>query len=603
MIWHWIKASWFRLFDRSRSQELDCKSENETKLDEEQHDTGTQDPQPPEPIEKILTPPSEDQEQIPKPEKKPEKKPHKKGGMRRRKKEKKNSSKKRKRPKRPKHQPQPEFICRLDSMSITWRVFVSVEDETDCHETPVELFTDIVTKTGADGKAFELNLFAKNSPVAIFKMATDWCGDGRKVEYITNGYYIVIAPENYTQRGHVPHEKELCSDSRYNAFYFHYERDKDTTGTFGFDEFSLPNRTPRYKILGKSLFDSSDKGLLYIYAVPKLETDPEITWVRIGEERDGGWKGKNFKPQERSIKEMLNERQGRFFIRVYNAEVKLVDSGEFRYVRDLREIRVNNELFNATQVLLPGPEGYTPATISLLFESSKPESQPLLTAKTAHATVSGNTISVDPCADADNLSCLLENNGFSVEVELNLPRIWWRLEQENSPPDDWQSTSLVFTRDQFCQFAMSGASVNLRLPSQIKAVKVGLDGETDRSYKRDSLNNHVSIPLGHFVNYQQLDAEWNTEFTMSAQFADTVITLLTVPGKAKAPSPTREDSCCPLVKCGHAWRRGQGFSRGELQLALSDATPMSSIPTIAIDRRRRTIHQCNVNVIKELINV
>ena len=67
-------------------------------------------------------------------------------------------------------------------------------------------------------------------------------------------------------------------------------------------------------------------------------------WARVGEESIGGWKGINFNPTELSLAETLGRRQGRFFVRVYDAEGKLLDGGEFRYLHDLRDILVDDTI-------------------------------------------------------------------------------------------------------------------------------------------------------------------------------------------------------------------------------------------------------------------
>ena len=60
---------------------------------------------------------------------------------------------------------------------------------------------------------------------------------------------------------------------------------------------------------------------------------------------------------------VLHGRQGRFFVRVYDDGAKLLDSGEFRYLRDLREIRVNDELYTANTLLVPPSTGHPPSEV------------------------------------------------------------------------------------------------------------------------------------------------------------------------------------------------------------------------------------------------
>ena len=204
-------------------------------------------------------------------------------------------------------------------------------------------FNGVFAVSYGNAQSIDLKILTE-PPIAIFKFAANWSRDGRKVERVTNGHYIVIAPERFTQIGHIPHESEPCDDIRYHAFFFHIEKRSERTDTIGFAEHLLPKGSRNYRLEGNSLFDSSDMGPLFIEAAPALVAQTSIPWARIGEEREDGWRGKNFRPRDTEIEQVVSGRQGRFFLRVYDS-TKLVDSGEFRYARDLSEILVNNESF------------------------------------------------------------------------------------------------------------------------------------------------------------------------------------------------------------------------------------------------------------------
>lgn len=437
--------------------------------------------------------------------------------------------------------PRPELICRRNHASSIWQVIVVAENglrsvRRDSHELTIEReecildsFTGALSVSCGTTQPFEELEVTGQQPVAIFKFVSNWRDHGRKVEHITSGHYIVIAPKGFTQNGHVPHEEEPCDDDRYRAFYFYLEKSGDTSDPPGFDEYLLPAETRNYQLKGKSLFDSSRMGPLFVDAVPKLSDPSNIPWVRIGEEREGGWKGENFRPQETTIEHMLNGRQGRFFLRVYDDTGKLIDSDEFRYVRDLEEIRVNCERFTTSQVILPGPEGHAPTTVSFIGRGNA-VIHPRLAEGATHASVHDNTVVVEPNAGSDRIECLLPLGDASVEVVVALPRVWWRLEPQNAPPRDWQTTLISVKRDRFRQLAKSKASICLKLPNPIKRIKVGLDGETDRMYRRSGSDNLVRIPLIDFIDYKQMDDRPYDPVEMSTRLAEaeTVVTFLKV---------------------------------------------------------------------------
>ena len=421
----------------------------------------------------------------------------------------------RKPPKRSPRKPRPELVCQQNQASATWQISVVAEDELrrvcrnghdltiEHGECLLESFEGVLSISHGSAQSDNLKILGESS-MAIFKFGANWHGDGRRVERITRGHYIVIAPEGFTQIGHVPHESEPCNDDRYLAFFiFVRETHSDTADPVGFAEHHLPIVARRYRLDGESVFDCSENGPLFVGAVPELRGLSGIPWARVGEEREAGWRGKNFNPDETTVEQVLSGRQGRFFLRVYDP-TKLVDSGEFRYVRDLREIRVNGEPFTSSQVLLPGPDGHGPTTVSLIGRDGV-ELRPQLQLASAHATVRGNTFLIDAHAAGDQVACLVTAGDASVEIVVDLPRIWWRLESA-SDSGEWQDTPLAVTRHRYRALATADTEVCLKLPKQISRVEVGFDGEADRRYQRSGPDdNLVRIPLTHFIDYEQID--------------------------------------------------------------------------------------------------
>ena len=435
--------------------------------------------------------------------------------------------------------PRPELICRRNSASSTWQVVAAAEDglasvRQHDHDLTIERgeclldsFTGTLSISHGNAQSTNLEILGERS-TAIFKFAANWNGDGRKVERITSGYYIVIASESegFKQTGHMPHESEPCDDDSFLAFFFHRETSDETVDSIGFTGYALPIGTRRYQLEGKLLFDCSEQGPLFVGAVPKLAGLSDIPWARVGEEREGGWRGENFRPDETMFEHVIKGRQGRFFLRVYDP-TKLVDSGEFRYVRDLREIRMNGEPFTSSQVLLPGPDGHLSTTVSFISRGGM-EFRPQLAPVSAHAAVRGNTIVVEPHAGGDRITCFLRAGDASVEIVVDLPRVWWRLDSAGDS-GKWQATSLTVTRDRFRWLARSDASVCLRLPKRITSVEVGFDEETDRTYQQSSLdNNLVRIPLRDFIDYEQIDSRPHDQVALNAGFEDAVFTFLSV---------------------------------------------------------------------------
>jgi hypothetical protein len=305
----------------------------------------------------------------------------------------------------------------------------------------------------------------------------------------------------------------------------------------GFEGYDLALTTTGFELGGVSVFDNSDEGELFVDAPPELRPASGVVWARIGEEREGEWKGENFKPAEQSLAEVLNSRQGRFFVRVYDGDTKLLDSGEFRYLRDLREIRVNGEPYSSNTLLVPPSTGYSPTEVQFVSTDGTAIHPNLDTAGT-HVTVqSGGILIVDPHPDGDHISCDLKSGVDRVDTVIKLPRIWWRIDQDDGEADEWRDMPLAMTRQQFREHADADAVIRLRLPMRVSAIKVGFDEELDRTYRpqKNGDDTETEIRLSDFIDYDQIAQRLNKDSSLSIRCGEVVLPLIRV---AADPVPT-----------------------------------------------------------------
>ena len=256
--------------------------------------------------------------------------------------------------------------------------------------------------------------------------------------------------------------------------------------------------------------------------------------MRVGEEKKNGWKGENFKPDERTLAEALNGRQGRFFVRVYDSDVKLLDKGEFRYLRDLREIRINSEPYTEQTVLVPSLTGHSLTKVHFIGVDGATV-RPILPRESSHAEAQRNTLVVRPHLNGDEISCDLECASGRVGIVLNLPRIWWRLESDESESGDWRATSFSVTRQEFREHASANANILLRLPRRMKSVRVGFGVELERVYRHPKERNDIQIPLADFFDYSQVDQRLNEDASFNVDCSGAVLTLIRI---SADPVPT-----------------------------------------------------------------
>ena len=580
--------------------------------------------------------------------------------------------------------PRPELICRR--VSNSWEVVLSADDECNIAEVkhngnliaPMDCeyrlwsFCGGVSIKYADGRWGKISLF-DDTPL-IFKLRNDWEGDGRKVGDITKGYFIVIAPREWRRTGRVRVESEQCTDTDFMAHYFYLKKGESAEDIRGFESYDLPLTTSGYELRGDRVFDDSEDGELFVGDPPRLCPASDIVWARAGEEENGRWKGENFKPVEQSLADVLNGRQGWFFVRVYRAgETHQADSGEFRYFSNLREIRVNDELYTATTLLAPPSTGHSETKLKFVG-SEGVDLRPILNDGT-HATVQpGGIISAARHPDGDEIRCTLKSSAGSVGTVIKLPRIWWRIQQEEES-SEWCDIPLAMTRRKFRDSANAGAAIRLRMPPRIESVRVGFDEERDREYRANGKGEATRISLADFVDYSQIDQMPYENTSLNVQCGKAVLELirvsadplpeiisftieptmvtagetatlrwstrnveaggvaidseigsvesrgrmtvvpaetmtytlrLTVAGMDEATQAvtvtvfSRSRPEARVRRTDGGWRHGRGFSRRELRsVGLSDGdAKRRSIP---VDKRRRSVHQDNIEKIKRLI--
>lgn len=432
--------------------------------------------------------------------------------------------------------PAPELICRKPPGSSHWEVALLVAssevatvtqngDELanvkgDNGEWQLESFAGSLQVAVKDGTSMTVSL-VEEGPL-VFKFRRDWSGDGRSVRHMTKGHFLLIAPSAWKRTGRARVAPEACSDSGFLAHFFF--RDGNETGEEmgGFEGHDLALSGSVFQLTENRVFDDSEEGRLFGGEPPRMSVAQGVVWARIGEERKNGWRGQNFKPAEQTVADVLNGRQGHFFLRVYDREGHLLDSGQFRYQSALQEIQVDGAAYSPETLLLPPPSGHQPTTVTFTGIDGA-AIRPIL--PTEAGRVEGvrrarNTLVVQPTPDADDISCALEADGGQVDIALTLPRIWWRITLLTAEGDDgWRDRPLVLSRQRFRECADAGAALQLRLPDRVRSVRAGFDEDSGPAYpNRKKRKDHVRLPLAHFVDFEQVADRLATEARFNVRF-------------------------------------------------------------------------------------
>jgi hypothetical protein len=194
----------------------------------------------------------------------------------------------------------------------------------------------------------------------IFKMRNNWKGPGRLVRYCTAGYYLIIAPQDWERDIEISGSASVAPESTqfggFKAHFFYQEKTEIAAiGLITMDgkRVQVDSKSPRFKLVGNEISDASeDKGPLFAEQPPLIQalngikgwSDVEI--IVVGEEGSGRNKWRDsFAPnvsveEQTNLDMLINGRSGWYFLRIYDKNNDLIESMDFRFFRNLRNIQI-----------------------------------------------------------------------------------------------------------------------------------------------------------------------------------------------------------------------------------------------------------------------
>ena len=387
---------------------------------------------------------------------------------------------------------------------------------------PTEFRNEAVVQNAAGYPVACVPLFG-GAPM-IFSLGTDWQGEGRKVGGVGIGHFIVIVPAEWTRLGDPPVEPEACLDPDFCAHYFF--RSHGYGQPEGFVEYGVSSSVIRLD--GQRVFDASDQGELFVGKPPVLKATG-MDWVRV--ESGHGWGRILRLDGDLSLAEVLDGRQGWFFVRVYReGESTQVDSAHFRYAAHLREVRVAGHAYSADTVLTPEPGGHAPVDLELLGEGET-RIAPVCATDGAHDfEVRGGVVECPPDPDASPLRCRLDGKPRGVDVVVDLPRVWWRLATPGKREQPWADTAQKMTREQFRTLASRGTEIQIRVPARTRKLRLGFgeDGGVSYRARRDGRRALCAVPLEHFEDHAEIDHRLFRDAVLGARCGTATVGLIRV---------------------------------------------------------------------------
>ena len=430
----------------------------------------------------------------------------------------------------------PELRCRKTDEGDAWEIVISADE--DCQVKSIlhdgkqlhlvdgtcslQSFRGQLSIALQNDAQDSIALFDGNP--LVFKLSKDWSGVGRLVRGMSKGHYIVFVPSGWNRTGHVPIEADACIDEDFTAHYFHADGTPEEEESEGFREFDGQLRMAALELMGKRIFDDSENGDLFVGEVPRLPKSMTYAWARVGEESPDGWTGENFKPDETELASVLRGRQGHFFVRVYNAG-RMLDSIQFRYLRDLKEILLTGEPYSDSTLLIPPPDGHDTTEVRFVGVDGL-QTRLSLNSPMPHVELRGSSLYVDPHPEGDSVSCVLESGVGKAGIELRLPRAWWRLERCPAEHFEWRDTPFEMVRDKFKEFAHAGWSIRMLLPSRVKSARFGFTDQRKLEHQLGS--NCAPLMLDEFVDNECIAEIQYADASFEAEVGGTPITLIRI---------------------------------------------------------------------------
>ena len=513
-----------------------------------------------------------------------------------------------------------EVVLTIPEEKSIKRVMLNGEDITNNgKEYQLTEYKGKLTIDTTNSKKFEIELVGEQKPL-IFKMKKNWEGEGRHLEEMTKGHFIVVAPSSWTRKGSTKISEKICSNEQFKAHYFFVDEDSDEPA---FNECSIPRKASSFDLVGDSLDDDSHEGKLFVNKTPLLDRNSEIVWARVGEEGKIGW-GENFRPANEPLSKVLSDRDGHFFMRVYDEDINLLDSDHFRYSSALKRILVNGEQYKQTDKLIPPlREGHR--SVEIKFVNTNGENISPESIGQCESTINGDdSVNLRPSPNNDRTEWKLPSGKYCVQVAIELQRIWWKIGNQDKINNDWCDKPIVVQHKEFRSLGQMNAKLEFRPKDCIKSGKFGLENEHDtvKVKLKDGLN------LSQFLDYKKISAPLLEQTTLKLFIEGAEVDLINIEPDPIEPEPGPSDKLDeggtpsgPDVDCGShsdhpssftpqsgskcAWvrkggsnfyRKGKGFSEDELVKAgiTPDLRKQLSLP---VDKRRNTIYQHNIDIL------
>jgi hypothetical protein len=434
------------------------------------------------------------------------------------------------------HSLKPEIICWKEGWS--WIIGIEVPegletqsifqdgiqleyDKANENRYPLKQPESRVKITWSEGSEL-IPLLRPERDYIIFKMRNNWKGPGRLVRYCTAGYYLIIAPQDWERDIEISGSASVAPESTqfggFKAHFFYQEKTENAAiGLITMDgkRVRVDSKSPRFKLVGNEISDASeDKGPLFAEQPPLIQalngikgwSDVEI--IVVGEEGSGRNKWRDsFAPnvsveEQTNLDMLINGRSGWYFLRIYDKNNDLIESMDFRFFRNLRNIQIEGNTS-----CLPGPAGHENIIVKFLHH---PDCKVVLRDRDIQhlldisREIGETTITLPPESNCDKTDWILSDDGAEVDVTILTERIWWSFGTLEEVPIIWADKPIPLSRRDFTAITNKALWVRLPRPRFARKINGGFDPTKRRFYQVEVGKKEVAIPLRDFCDCEEI---------------------------------------------------------------------------------------------------
>lgn len=349
-----------------------------------------------------------------------------------------------------------------------------------------------VTVRWSDEAGMETDRCFEASNYRVFKLTRSGAS-GRYVERVTRGNYVVIAPQDLMRdesvggTAPVAPENVIPEQARVSAHHLLVEGDADGLLLKGSGSSPIeiqPSAATRFQLIGNTIKDAhAGAGPLFGREPPRFRVEgaeePSLFVVGV-EGSSPGPRPRQAAVSFDELRDWLDDNEpGWFYVRAYDANDELLESLDFRYVKGLEAIEVD-ELSP-----LPGPEGHRPAKVVFRVAPSvavTPVDGPPEIMSLDATPAEGVVLPARPEAGRSTWR-LSAGTGNCVDVVVHVPRIWWALTASGNAdePHAWSDRLHMLSVDDLRPTSPMRLSVLLPEPGWADEVTVGFrDGSPRR---------------------------------------------------------------------------------------------------------------------------